>query len=218
MNPRFAIAAIAGVALLGAAPAWSLTLDPGLYQLKNHINGNARPPAYGLRLDGLETGDSHDIYTFDFEAPGATMVMDYRVTTAHIFGTAFGGLNQGNDYANASFWKVDFIYEMSPTPNSDGYLFSINDPGNVGTISTGGETFGLSAYGGPPAFFIGEGHRTSPDIISGWGWLNHSGSRRHVYSSDWLFEVGAPIPEPTGAILFGAGLLVAGAARRREGR
>ncbi len=68
----------------------------------------------------------------------------------------------------------------------------------------------------PTTFFLGFDHRGFAGI-SGWGWVNHSGAPDHVVASDWLFTVGAPIPEPSAASTFAAGALVTlGAIRRRR--
>ena len=47
-----------------------IIINDGTYQLKNHPDGNAAPPPYGLRLDGLLNGNQGTIYTFDFNAEG----------------------------------------------------------------------------------------------------------------------------------------------------
>ena len=58
-------------ASLGLAIAlWSLPTTPAravTFELKNHPDGGARPPLYGMRLDGLITGTSSEVWTFSFE-------------------------------------------------------------------------------------------------------------------------------------------------------
>ncbi len=79
--------------------ATPITAD-ALYELGNHPDGGAANPLYGLRLDGLLTADSSDIYTFDFAASGASMSMLWSSGTdeLRIWGTAFGGQDIGSDY------------------------------------------------------------------------------------------------------------------------
>ncbi|MCZ6682067.1 MAG: hypothetical protein O7B26_02715, partial [Planctomycetota bacterium] len=75
------------------------------YRLHNHPDGGAAPPPYGLRLDGLLTGDQLDDVTFDFDDPQSAMVLDVCDDgTLHIFGQAV--LNQPPN----GVWQVDFSY------------------------------------------------------------------------------------------------------------
>jgi len=49
--------------------------EPGTYVLRNHPDNDLVPPQYGLRLDelfDLNPGQL-DVFSFDFEAPGALM-------------------------------------------------------------------------------------------------------------------------------------------------
>ena len=98
-------------------PGLSLA-DPvayGRYALSNHPDGNAASPFYGLRLDGLLNWDDDVIYTFDFEAPGAGMLLDYSPGSIHIHGRAWGGEDTGNAYVNAGFWALASGISISPT-------------------------------------------------------------------------------------------------------
>ena len=67
-------------------------------------------------------------------------------------------------------------------------------------------------------FMIAKGHRigtgAATDPLTGFGWLSENGER--IATRDFLFVVGPPIPEPNSLAMFGAGLLVLGAAALRK--
>lgn len=58
---------------LGATHASAISI--GTYNLHNHPDGSANPPAYGLRLDGLLTGNTNEEYTFDFDHVDSAMTL-----------------------------------------------------------------------------------------------------------------------------------------------
>jgi hypothetical protein len=78
----------------------------------------------------------------------------------------------------------------------------------------GGEDIG-SSYAGDGEEWTVDFHRGAGP--TGYGWLNHSGVGlfEHVYSCDWLFTVGDPVPEPNAALLFAVGSVVCAARLRR---
>jgi len=217
----------------------NVVLEDGVYQLNSHRDGSARPPLYGLRLDGLGTGDQNDIYTFDFNGPGAAMFMDLDVAnnSIRIFGTAFGGLDVGNTYDNIAngqvgLWNIDFTYTSGIQVLGDGEIIAgPMNAANNGSITpivdathftsgvfSGGNAIPLVDYNGAvndPTFHIDFGHRTPGDVISGWGWVNH-GSYPHQYDSDWLFEVGPRVPVPGAVYLAALGIGFVGARSRRK--
>src|SRR6056297_4288655 len=85
---------ISAAALLVAPVAYSTPILPDTgYDLSNHPDSAMAPPPYGLRLDGLLTGDSNDEYTFDFEnaSSAMSMIWDKGADTLTISGTAYGG-------------------------------------------------------------------------------------------------------------------------------
>ena len=184
----------------------NILLQDGLYQLGNHPDGNAASPEYGLRLDGILTGNPDDIVTFDFEHPDADVKIQVAGSQVRIFGTAFGGIDLGESYDphNSGLWQIDFTYNNVEGLQGDDDVIvdRANAGGNTGTIKQlfGDQlTFDLNDYAGNKAisFQLGneaddQGHRGF-NGISGWGWLNHSNFDGYAAASDWLFTVN---PEP----------------------
>jgi hypothetical protein len=225
-------AALAAPTLVtGQAPAGLIILEPGLYRLHNHPDGQVRPPLYGLRLDELiNATPGHDPFTFSFDDDGAEMFLELGADSSiHIFGTVFGGLDIGDtwDPALSGLWNVNFTYDTSK-PDADDDDIVVNPPQdpNTGTITPllgpdADVPIDLYDYAGtfPFTFRLGDedddlGHR-GYDGISGWGWLNHGSPDVHVDSSDWLFTVDpTPVPGPSAAaVLF---ISVATACGRRS--
>ncbi|MGE0482042.1 MAG: hypothetical protein AB7Q17_16390 [Phycisphaerae bacterium] len=221
--------AIGSAALLCGAASASATLAPGRYVLRNHPDGAERPPLYGLRLDELYNATSgHDVFTFDFENTASAVFLDYDGSTVRIFGRSFGGRDVGSAYANDSYrglYDIDFTYAVGvglATGDDDVWVDGPNHA-NTGSIrGPNGALIGLwdERGGNPYSFRLGDenndlGHRGFAGT-SGWGWLNHGSADRHVYSSDFIFTVGAQvIPEPGAALLGVLGLGAAAALRRR---
>ena len=235
----------AGIALVLLLPGHSAA-DPlllGHYELHNHPYGNARAPYYGLRLDGLLTGDPSDIYTFDFDHPLSSMWMDYTDDAVlglqiRIHGTVWGGEDVGEVYDSPELWDVDFLYSMglAPVPGDSGGVQDVERSlapyltgGNMGTITrqSDGNVFNLVDYSGKytRTFRVGDtdtglGHRGHPGV-SGWGWLNHcnedveTNCAEHLSASDWLFTA-ERVPEPGTLALFGIGSTLMLVRRRRK--
>lgn len=231
MSPRTLTAALAAAAVATAASAQSV-VEPGNYELRNHPDGAVAGPYYGLRLDGLFTGDSSHEYTFDFEATGSLMRMtideDDSGLSVHIFGTAWGGRDVGSQYATGShadahrtgFYAIDFTYRQNVLIDAAGLRVTADNPSNNGTITAPtGEVFDLvdEQGGNDYSFQLANGHRGHPGL-SGWGWLNHSGGQ-HIYSSDWLFTAiqvpNVQVPLPGAAGMAAAGLACVSIRRRR---
>jgi hypothetical protein len=216
---------------IGEAPAGVIILAPGLYQLHNHPDGDARPPLYGLRLDELiDVTPDDDDFTFSFDDGGAEMFLELRADSSiHIFGTVFGGLDIGDDYdpALSGFWDITFTYDTSkPVTDDDDFVVNPPQNPNTGTITPlfgpdAGVPIDLFDYAGehPFTFRLGDedddlGHRGF-DGISGWGWLNHGSPDIHFSASDWIFTVDpTPVPGPSVAAVLLAGLAM-GCRRRR---
>lgn len=219
-------AAVAVLMCSSIGVATPITAD-ALYELGNHPDGGAANPLYGLRLDGLLTGDSSDIYTFDFEASGVSMSMLWSSGTdeLRIWGTAFGGQDIGSDYlaGTTALWTINFTYTgisacgTGICSSSGGRTVSSDLFGSFDLVPTGSNTYGY-------AFQVNDGHRGVAGP-SGWGWMNHCASAgntieggsciQHLYASDWLFTVHS-VPEPGTLVLFGIGLLGIGMLRRRK--
>ncbi|MBX3379905.1 MAG: hypothetical protein KF805_07405 [Phycisphaeraceae bacterium] len=221
MMNRLLLAGIAGAAVCAASQA-AVIVVPGLYQLRNHPDGSAAPPSYGLRLDELYNATAnHDIFTFDFNHALSNMKMMITASTIHIYGQVYGGRDTGSGYAAdvyAGLYSVDFTYSVGvgPKPGDDDWWVAYPNPmmQNSGTIKTTlGDTINLvDKQQGDYYFRLGDedndaGHRGFAGI-SGWGWLNHgpSGSP-HVDSSDWLFTAQL-IPSPGSLALAGLAGLV----------
>lgn len=170
------------------------------YRLCNHPGGSIDPPPYGLRLDELfDATEGHDKFTFDFNAPGSFVFMDYDGVSIRIYGIAFGGRDIGSkfDPEMSGYAYIDFTYPLATQVPGDDDLQSHAGTGTViwkvGTPDA--VTINLEAYAGSHdfAFRFGNedndnGHRSFRGF-SGWGWLNHSNAEGHVAASDWLFTV-----------------------------
>ena len=225
-----------GLALL-AVPAQADTIT---YTLRNNPDGNQAPPEYGLRIDGLTDADSSREWLFDFEAAGSNMRLDWDTVTndIHIYGTTFGGEQDGSGYVAGStaLWAVDFSYSgsnaVSPGGSVDGVRFN-GSPTVMGSITnnTTNDEYLLTDWpnSGNSFNFTDETYKNYTPTggeLNGWGWLglvtgiDGAGaptSYYHTTSQDWLF-IGTPVPEPTSMALFalGAGGLAIVRRRRKQ--
>ena len=235
--------AIGLLALAGALPSSvnAAMLMPGFYALHNHPDGSAGPPAYGLRLDGLDGTASHD-FTFDFDYASQSFNSAMFLTLAEpstgvyqitIQGSVWGGQDTGTDYANNSYrgvYDVFFQYTMGgqDAPGDDDIIVNPASPSNNGTIiDPNGVTHYLFDKQGTDgySFRFGDenndnGHRGF-NGISGWGWLMHGltpGDTQNIPYSDWLFtaeKTDVPTPGTLGLSAAAFGLVIA---RRRRSR
>jgi hypothetical protein len=184
-------------------PGLNSVIQVGTYQLCNHPDGTVRPPLYGLRLDELfDVSQGHDRFTFDFEAEGALMLLEFDGTSLRIHGTAFGGLDTGGSYdpEMSGLVEIDFTYPVVETAFGDDDLVVLAPLGGSGSLvwmpGTEDEViFPLveKANEDGLAFRLGnetsdDGHRRH-DGVSGWGWLSHANIDDQVTTSDWLFVV-----------------------------
>jgi len=227
-----------------AVPTFSasaVSITNGLYHLHSHPDGGARPPAYGLRLDGLFDGNQNVTITFDFDGPDAAMFMDVDVTpgdpgasTIRIYGKAWGGVDGGGAYVSPKLYDIDFTYVDVKMIAGDDDLWSKTFD-STGTIKESGQdavVYNLVAVSGSHAYSFRLGDRDNDnghrgfDGISGWGWINHviaptdPASVPHLYYSDWLFvadPVIMPTPTAAGAGLVGLACLGLRMRRRRGG-
>lgn len=121
----FGLLACVGGALPAAVHA--AVIKEHHYTLWSHPDGNASPPSYGLRLDGIEwfisgQGGDSDTWTFDFTDMSAIYTYnDMASDTFRIFGTAVGGrdLSGGTyDEGQTVTVDIDFTYTGFDGQNS----------------------------------------------------------------------------------------------------
>ncbi|PZD73272.1 hypothetical protein C1752_02278 [Acaryochloris thomasi RCC1774] len=227
--------ATAGMTLIGLASfglvskAGAVGITGGSYTLDNHPDGSASSPFYGLRLDGLLSGKSKDIYTFNFTEGGASVALDYDDTsnTINISGTAYGGLDQGDSYSAPELFSINFTYRnvQQVAGDDDLWVDGSQAGSSTGTITrqTSGDVYNLADFSGANAYSFrlgdgdnNQGHRGHQGI-SGWGWLNHAPADQdpslspHLYSSDWLFTAQSkPAAVPESPLTAGALALLVG--------
>lgn len=226
MNNRvFAMGGAIAVALL-CGSAHAAMLDLGIYQLHNHPDGNAAPPLYGMRMDGID--GSADIFTLNFDHPDSDMLLVYTGTQIVISGVSYGGRDIGGSYANDAYlglYEVEMVYDIgvSPVPGDDDVYVNAATGSNFGSITLpgGGVKSIFDKNGGPPVgtFRLGDedndaGHRGFAGI-SGWGWYEIDGEMNSARTRDFLFTAEyIGIPAPATAALF-APIALAGVRRRR---
>ena len=229
-------AVLASIAIV-CSPTSAYAFAFGKYELGSHPDGNKAPPAYGLRLDGLLTGNTDDEYTFDFDHVDSEVYLEYKPDhTIHIYGQAYGGEDIGKEYkaGTTALWNIDFLYTnvkevTNPPKKADDDLIALLGKGQ---ISSSFGTYDLAAQAARKkgvyfAFRFGDekndkGHRKYKGI-SGWGWVNHGEDTnhipgdevgKHIYASDWLFTA-KPVPTP--ALLPGLiGMGVAALRKRKQ--
>ncbi|MEM9177479.1 MAG: PEP-CTERM sorting domain-containing protein [Myxococcota bacterium] len=227
------------LALVLPSAAFAAPIESGVWlDLGSHPGGNQAPSAYGLRLDGLLTGDSGDVYTFDFDHEQSDMKLfwDEDANTIQITGQSWGGLDVGSVYENARLFTIDFTYQnvmdqtsrnrlqVNPAPSDSDHaaLYTYGLSRGSITDTTTDTAYDLVDFAGNHGYTFRcvEEHRGAER--SCYGWVNHSGApgglNEHLYASDWLFTVdhAAPVPEPSAALLFGLGAAVCGNAVRRR--
>ena len=216
-----------GVAIaLVSGSAHAAMLDQGIYQLHNHPDGSANPPAYGMRVDGLD--GTNAIFTLDFDHPDSDMLLVYSGNQIVISGVAWGGRDSGGSYANDAYlglYEVEFVYDVgvSPVPGDDDVYVNAASGSNFGSLKLpGGTVIDLADKAGNPAegtFRFGDedndlGHRGFSGI-SGWGWFMSDDLANVGSARDFLFTaeyIGIPAPA-TAALL--APVALAGVRRRR---
>lgn len=159
---RYGITALvfAAVGLILPRPASAADIT---FALANHPDGNAKPPAYGLRLDelflqaptaGNLTNPVGGTTTFSFDpADGASMTVTTSVVgldiQINISGTVYGGVDTGVAYGfGEGLYDVNFTYRMnvSETAGPDGgHTVAAINAMNNGTITAQAGITGVDA-------------------------------------------------------------------------
>lgn len=248
--------AIGVIALAGIVPgaigtAHAALIQPGFqYQMFNHPAAQEDPPPYGLRLDELvDVTPGHDIFTWDFEHDDSNGISLALLSIKElpnfpnrfvidIKGTVYGGLTDGNGYANdpahVGFWDIDFTYIVGVKKAfaDDDYIVDPDAPSmltNAGTITgpgPGGITYLIGdVKDGEYSFRLGDenndqGHQGF-DGFSGWGWLKHGVAPplQDIALSDWLFTLDdTAYPTPGALGLLGIAGLCGARRSRRDAR
>jgi hypothetical protein len=224
---QFALAVGGGIAIaLVSGSAHAAFLEQGIYQLHNHPDGSSNPPAYGMRIDGLD--GTNAIFTLDFDHPDSDMVLVYTGNQIVISGVSYGGRDTGASYANDAYlglYEVEFVYTVGVglVPGDDDAYVNAASGSNFGSMKLpSGTVIDLADKEGNPAegtFRFGDedndnGHRGF-DGISGWGWFMSDDLAMTGQYRDFLFTaeyIGIPAPA-TALVLGPVGALVG---RRRR--
>jgi len=229
MSRAALLSTLAGLGLASAAMA-----DPVvLFQTRvgDHPDGAARPPTYGLRLDGLfrDLGGTGGTTTFSFDNNGANVLLkvldlddDGAADQITLSGKVFGGEDSGSSYGfGEGLYRLDFSFAVGVETKTNGWTAE-SDASNSGLLTALGDYGGLVNDG--TAFnlvqrtdsmakdfkFLTDAHRY-PGFAGhvGRGWL---GGGRSGDTRDFLF-VAVPLPGSAGLALAGLGLV---AVRRRR--
>ncbi len=207
---RSVLAAAAAAALALGATARGDLIEPGLYELHDDPGPGAEPP-YELRVDELfDVTQGRDVFSFDFDHADAGMFLEYDGSLLHIYGTAFGGLEEGSSYdpSLTGLALIDFVYATTAPGGDEFYALQ----GSIAWLSTG-ETVGFFGDGGLEdrgrlvrSGFPGQG--------SGWGWVDHTTPGDKIH---WYFAASAVnrVPGPAVLTVFAVGLCLLGGRRRR---
>ena len=210
--------ALIGFLLPGVTQAATIT-----HNLSNHPGagdslGGVTSQQFGLRLDGLLTGNAEEEYLFNFDHAFSSMQLawDDVANTISITGSAFGGKDDGSGVAGTTdVWTLDFFYDEVVTADvgSVGGIFDdllVGDTGpNTGTLTSSFGNYTLEEhYSGffGAAFVFGDNPDVSQDfgVLSNWGWLDYckvgggpcnASSAMLGYTNDRLFEA-TIIPVP----------------------
>ena len=221
LNSRFARFGAAAViaALSGVAAATPVT---SVFSLSDHPDGNAAPPTYGLRMDGMG-GNQTVVFSFvdvqltvtDSTAMGGDLAIN-------INGTVQGGEVVGDAFADPELFTLNFDYVSNVEANAGGWrVLGTNNALNTGTIAplSGGDpadVFTVTDNDDNAFIFAPDGHRLDGDnstwVGRGWLTVNDDGNDSPG-TQDWLF-VAEVVPTPGTAALLAFGGLAATRRRR----
>ncbi len=208
------VCAFAGIA--AATPTISV------FDLSNHPDGNAAPPSYGLRIDGMMGGGTTVVFSFvDVQLTVTDNTMDGGDITMRIQGMVEGGEVSGNAFADPEMYNLDFSYLANVETFSGGWrVLGTNNALNVGSIAPVGgdpeDVFTVTDNDNNSFIFAPDGHRIAGDNSSwvGRGWLTTDPNGiNSPGTQDWLF-VGALVPAPGSAALLALGGIAAIKRRR----
>ena len=201
------------------------------FSLSDHPDGNANPPGYGLRFDGLfagEAGANGGVTTFSMNTFGNTILSVATAgmsTTISITGTLYGGEDTGASYGfGEGSYELSMTYTVNVNAQGTGWVVSGPNAGNAGTLTAlsgdvAGNVYDLRDFGTPSFLFLQDEHRLGGHDEAGdgfWvgrGWLADASGDRGL-TRDFLFLGEAinrpplvPLPAPVALGLAGLGMI-----------
>lgn len=236
---------IRAITLAGAAAAAFIVSSANAasvvttYRLLDHPDGNAAPPPYGIRLDGI-FGAGTGTTTFSFNtAAGVFMTVTDSSSMGggiviNIAGEVFGGIDAGAGvnagHAGTGTYALDFTYSVNTLAQGTGYIVnppSATNGGTLNAINVNGDesNFQFNIFEEPgtgnPFKFLQDDHRLAghPQFGQGYfvgrGWLSFTQGQSTGGTQDFLF-IGQIVPLPGAGLLASAGLAVVATRRRRN--
>lgn len=213
---------ILGAALLGTVAAASSAAVIAEFNLSDHPQGDAAPPAYGLRLDNIVGGGIAVLSMDHFGDTVMTVEDNGGDLSVHITGTLWGGSVVNHAFVDPQAYTIDFTYAVNVAASGNGWEvagFDVNNNGILTHVDSGDETvlYGKAAPSDSVFRMLDDGYRITGDTTSfvGLGWLTRdiTGGNSNGGAQDWLF-VATPVPAPAGVAVLGlAGLM---STRRRR--